>query len=280
MSLWFRFWLLFFIGYPVEDHPTTTISLRQEWSDLQLPDVEDPQSSLSNLSGLPLSSVYSCFAFLAFLRANGSSGVATATPLFWYGTSVSQMDALLTLPSLQVYAFLLACMNVFSAAKDALVYSRHLSVVTFTIFAVYAYTDIWPLMTFTLKPDDNAEGGILWARVALAALSGVVEPLLEPYPNLHLDAKVSLNDCETPTIQWLTFLEELTRSPNPEETASIFSFLLYVFLDPMVWRAYRVPHLSYDQIPPLPYYDEVKHLIQESYSVSGRTLPTLQFCAS
>ena len=55
--------------------------------------------------------------------------------------------------------------------------------------------------------------------------------------------------------------------PNPEQTASIASFLFYVFLDPMVWRAYRIPHLPHNQLPPLCDYDAVKYLIKKEYKV-------------
>lgn len=33
--------------------------------------------------------------------------------------------------------------------------------------------------------------------------------------------------------------------PNPEQTASIISTLLYFFLDPIVFLGYRLPHLTH-----------------------------------
>lgn len=70
------------------------------------------------------------------------------------------------------------------------IFSLHLSAVTLTIFAVYAYRDIWPLMTYTLRPLDEAEGAILWVKVALAGLVGIVLPTFEPYPYIPLDLAV------------------------------------------------------------------------------------------
>lgn len=64
---------------------------------------------------------------------------------------------------------------------------------------------------------------------------------------------------------------------NPEQTASIISFLSYSFLDPMIWLAYRIPHLSRDQLPPLCDYDRAKNLIKRSYPVS--TFTSLRFYA-
>lgn len=55
--------------------------------------------------------------------------------------------------------------------------------------------------------------------------------------------------------------------PNPEQTASLFSFLTYIWLDPTIWRAYRLPHLPVDELPPLCDYDEMRHLIKRSYPV-------------
>ena len=61
-------------------------------------------------------------------------------------------------------------------------------------------------------------------------------------------------------------------TPNPEQTASIASFLTYTWLDPTVWRAYRVVHLRHDELPPLCDYDEAKNLIERAYPVSKVSL--------
>lgn len=78
-----------------------------------------------------------------------------------------------------------------SSARKALVFSAHLSSISFAILAVYAYRDVWPLMTFTLQPKDLAEGDILWARLALIAFVGALEPVFEPYPYIPYDYAVS-----------------------------------------------------------------------------------------
>ena len=49
-------------------------------------------------------------------------------------------------------------------------------------------------------------------------------------------------------------------------------FLTYVFLDPTIWRAYRLPHLPHDQLPPLCDYDEARHLKARAYPVSSTVL--------
>jgi hypothetical protein len=55
--------------------------------------------------------------------------------------------------------------------------------------------------------------------------------------------------------------------PNPEQTASIFSLVVYSFLDPVIFEACRVPHLSHEQLPPLADYDYAKRLIEHAFPV-------------
>lgn len=43
---------------------------------------------------------------------------------------------------------------------------------------------------------------------------------------------------------------------------------MYIFLDPIIFQASRVKHLSRDQLPPLADYDSAKNLIKRSFHVS------------
>ena len=56
-------------------------------------------------------------------------------------------------------------------------------------------------------------------------------------------------------------------TPNPEQTASLFSLITYSFLDPVVILANRIPHLSADLLPPLADYDYAKNLRAHSFPV-------------
>lgn len=78
-----------------------------------------------------------------------------------------------------------------------MLYSFHLTLVTFAVCVLYCYRDIWPLMTFTLRPADEAEGDILWAKIALLIFVSTVEPLFEPYPYIPVDPTVmkAVSDC-------------------------------------------------------------------------------------
>ena len=57
------------------------------------------------------------------------------------------------------------------------------------ILAVYAYRDVWPLMTFTLEPADRTEGELLWYKVTVTFLVNLL-PLFEPYPYIPHDPTV------------------------------------------------------------------------------------------
>jgi hypothetical protein len=91
----------------------------------------------------------------------------------------------------QAYAFVLATASTYakrSASREA---SAHLTILLLLGCGVYAYRDIWPLMTFTLTPADVHEGGVIWAKMALLFVSGVVIPLIVPRQYVPLDPRVS-----------------------------------------------------------------------------------------
>ena len=71
----------------------------------------------------------------------------------------------------------------------AAVASAHLSSLLFITFSVYAYRDVWPLLTFTLVPADAWEGTLLWVKIGLLALAGIVVPLITPRQYVPLDPK-------------------------------------------------------------------------------------------
>lgn len=54
---------------------------------------------------------------------------------------------------------------------------------------------------------------------------------------------------------------------NPEQTASLFSLVLYFFLDSIIFTAYKIPHLAPEQLPPLADYDYSKNLVKHSFKV-------------
>jgi len=54
---------------------------------------------------------------------------------------------------------------------------------------------------------------------------------------------------------------------NDEQTCSIISLAFYAHLDPIIFLGARVPHLNYDQLPPLSDTDCVKNLTRIAFPV-------------
>ncbi|EIN13416.1 P-loop containing nucleoside triphosphate hydrolase protein [Punctularia strigosozonata HHB-11173 SS5] len=145
------------------------------------------------------------------------------------------------------YTSLLSVISVSARPKWSTPATHHLIFVLATAFAVYAFRDIWPLMTFTLTPADISEGGLLWAKIAAVTIAGVFVPLFIPRIYVPVDPQHPMD------------------VPAPEQTASWASLAVYAFLDPTVSLAYRVPHLAYEQLPPLADYDEAQNLVKRSF---------------
>ncbi|KAH8986094.1 hypothetical protein EDB92DRAFT_1949372 [Lactarius akahatsu] len=161
------------------------------------------------------------------------------------GVSLTEREWLdLTLCLTYVYAAFLGLMTVTARRVRASVASFHLSLLLLGTFSVYAYRNIWPLLTFALSPVDAWEGALLWVRTGILAFAAIVIPLLVPYQYIPIDPKAII---------------------NPEQTASLLSMMLYTFLDPIVFLAYRVPHLSHDMLPPLADYDYTRNLVLRSF---------------
>lgn len=78
-------------------------------------------------------------------------------------------------------------------------------------------------MTFTLRPADEAEGQVLWAKVALVGLAGFVLPIFEPYPYIPVDPLVSFSrlNIEVLLVFNATFR---SRSPMPTQSKQLLYF--------------------------------------------------------
>ena len=67
----------------------------------------------------------------------------------------------------------------------------YLTILLMVLFAVYAYRDIWPLLTFAEQPMDSCKGPFLWGKVTGLTVGAVVYPLFSPRLYIPLDAKVA-----------------------------------------------------------------------------------------
>ncbi|KAJ6521925.1 P-loop containing nucleoside triphosphate hydrolase protein [Mycena vulgaris] len=164
---------------------------------------------------------------------------STFAPLAWMGNRRSIQAALC---ATYFYASLLAILSIASSPKWGKVAVKHLNTLLAATFGVYFYRDIFPLATFTIAPMDLSEGRLLWFKViTLFTVSGII-PLAIPRQYIPVDPKNPM-----PVI-------------NPEQTASILSAVFYFFLDPIIFLAYRIPHLKFEQLPPLCDYDDAENL--------------------
>lgn len=133
--------------------------------------------------------------------------------------------------------------------------------------AVFAYRDVWPLMTFELEPLDKEEGALLWIKFAFLIAASTVIPGMTPRVYVPVDAQVCpMFFQELPLLNKLCMQEPMERA-NPEQTASMLSFLTYSYLDSLVILANRVPHLPYDELPPLSDTSYAKHLMKTAQPV-------------
>jgi hypothetical protein len=136
----------------------------------------------------------------------------------------------------------LAIFSVIGSVKWSRFAVKHLNLVLIPTAIVYFYRDVFPLATFPLTPKDLWEGALLWPKIATLFLVSGIVPLVIPRQYTPVDLKHPMP------------------VPNPEQTASILSSVFFSFLDRIVALAYQTPHLSFDQLPPLCDYDDMKHL--------------------
>ncbi|RPD70679.1 P-loop containing nucleoside triphosphate hydrolase protein [Lentinus tigrinus ALCF2SS1-7] len=124
----------------------------------------------------------------------------------------------------------------------------HVSWLLFFVWSAYLYRNVWPLARVDRIPIDAAEGPFLWAKLALLSVAGVVIPVIVPRRYTPVNPKEILE-------------------PNPEQIASLLSLASYNFISPLVWLAYRMPHLPFDMFPPLPDYDHLRNIVGRSFPV-------------
>ncbi|KAG8879706.1 hypothetical protein FRB97_001503 [Tulasnella sp. 331] len=142
------------------------------------------------------------------------------------------------------YTSFLALLTLVSRPKATAILSRHLGLLLFSAFGVFFHRDIVPLGTFTMYPKDG--GWLFWIRFGLLTFAGVVIPFLAPRKFKPLDPSQNL-------------------PPTAEQVASWWSFVSFSFLDPVIKKAYSVPHLPYDEFPILADTDHADYLVKVAF---------------
>lgn len=92
---------------------------------------------------------------------------------------------------------LLCLLNVFAPKPWAKTAGRHANMIYFSTFLVFAYRDLYPLMTIYVQPRDSPEGPVLWLKIAILFFVGVVLPLVMPREYVPFDSKVRMSQQST-----------------------------------------------------------------------------------
>ncbi|KAG8908974.1 hypothetical protein FRB99_000077 [Tulasnella sp. 403] len=145
-----------------------------------------------------------------------------------------------------LYTSFLALLTLVARPRAISIVSKHLTTLLLLAFGIWAYRDLYPLATFTLKPMDGDGGWLTWVRIGLLGLAGAVIPVFTPYRFIPVDPLHPL-------------------PPNPEQTASPASFIMFTWLEPVIKKAYSVSHLPYEELPPLADYDHADHLVKQAF---------------
>lgn len=85
---------------------------------------------------------------------------------------------------------MLCIFTVVTPRRYARVAEGHVVVVLLATFVIFVYRDVWPLLTFTHSPEDDAVGGLLWIQVGLLGFAAVVIPAVTPRAYVTLDPEV------------------------------------------------------------------------------------------
>ncbi|VDC03809.1 unnamed protein product [Peniophora sp. CBMAI 1063] len=146
-----------------------------------------------------------------------------------------------------LYASLLGLLNITAHASRAQTAGLHLVLVLLASCAAYGFRDIWPLMTYTLRPLDAGEGALLWLKISLLALAGIIIPLISPRQYVPLDP------------------ENPSDGPHPEQTCSLLSLLTYSFMNKSIYAAYNSPSQAGSDTLTMADYDRMPYLVKRNF---------------
>ncbi|KAF7325835.1 ATP-binding cassette transporter [Mycena kentingensis (nom. inval.)] len=169
-------------------------------------------------------------------------GLSVASILFVGAETRDELIVKWGLSAFYLYASILVCFALDALSTMGMNAEGHLNAILAVAAAVFFYRDILPLATYTWPVMDAGDGPILTAQLVALFIAAVAIPLVTPRLYVPVDPN---NPME---------------KPNPEQTASILSLLLFSFLDPVVSLARKLPHLPYDELPPLADTDDAAHL--------------------
>ena len=65
-------------------------------------------------------------------------------------------------------------------------------------------------------------------------------------------------------------VQDASREPNPEQTASLISLLTYAFLDKHIYTSYISPQRATETMPAIADYDRTAYLVDRSFGYLDR----------
>lgn len=100
----------------------------------------------------------------------------------------------------------------------------HLDIFLFVTWLLYAYRNLYPLLTYDLKPTD-LDNAITWSRVGLLSFIAVLVPLFRPRSYSPADPRYPAEPDQV----------------HPEQVTPWISLAFYSFLDSLVLKLVPVP---------------------------------------
>lgn len=145
-----------------------------------------------------------------------------------------------------VLAITIASMRKDSPLRRTLRFIFH--ILMLLAWGVYSYRDLYPLITYSKHPldPDFLPQPVVWTRFSLLTIVAIIVPLIQPSQYRPVDPM------------------HPSEEPNAEQTASLFSYVFYIFMDRIILQAWRTNAIAYDELPPLPDYDRASWLAQNS----------------
>ncbi|GAW05721.1 ABC transporter [Lentinula edodes] len=214
-----------------------------------------------NSTGLPFSLLLSCIMSLSAAYVPSCITAASASLLvlhsaFTYVSRDSRYQELeegsdpLRNCIIYGYSSFLATATMLLRYKSSKILSIHLEVVLLTSLVVYGLNIVVPIIVSAENIVGHCEGSTKsWVKFIALLLGAVLLPLLIPRQYVPVDPKNPLS------------------APNPEQTASLLSLVFFTYLDSLVWKASKVPHLSTEALPPLSDNDQARILRAKALSM-------------
>ncbi|KAJ3815366.1 P-loop containing nucleoside triphosphate hydrolase protein [Lentinula aff. lateritia] len=148
------------------------------------------------------------------------------------------------------YSSFLATATMLLRYKWSKILSIHLEVVLLTSLLVYGLNIMVPIIVSAENIVGHCEDDTQsWVKFIALLLGAVLLPLLIPRQYVPVDPKNPLS------------------APNPEQTASLLSLVFFTYLDSLVWKASKVPHLPTEALPPLSDNDQARILRAKAMSM-------------